>query len=117
VKFSETQADGQLRLLIDDLLWINGDDKETLKKYGIDPENITNDYALYNEVEEWLPYITNPEATFRISIYDDEGFPKYQEVDHARFAKHLTEWEDRSILAKVTVVMGYIVAVNEIYVP
>jgi hypothetical protein len=34
------QSDDQLKLLMDDVLWINGNDTETLKKYGIDPDDV-----------------------------------------------------------------------------
>jgi hypothetical protein len=117
VKFDGTQPDDQLRLLIDDVLWINGDDKETLKKYGFNPDEVANDYELYNEVEVWVPVITFPETTFRISVYDDEGIPQYREVERERFKQHLNQSENYRILAKVTVAGEYIFSVGEVYIP
>jgi hypothetical protein len=117
VKYDKPISGGQFRLLMDEVLWINGDDKETLKKYGFDPDNVDNDYELYNETEDWIIVLTKPESEFRISVYDDDGFPQYREVDHARFKKHLTEGDGRTILARVTISEGYAVSVNEVYIP
>jgi hypothetical protein len=117
VKFSGTEPNGELRLLIDDVIMINGDDMESLKKYGIDPENVANDYALYNEVEDWVSIITLPETTYKIVAYDDDGIPDRYDADKARFKKHMTQRNGFYILAIVTVENEHLIAIDEQYVP
>jgi hypothetical protein len=119
LKFSGTQPDGELRLLIDDLLWIDGDDTKTLEKYGFDPKEVTDDYELYNEVEKWVPVVTFPETTFNILYYDESSVPyiKSRDVDRARFKQYLCKESGDRIFAKVTVAGEYIFSVREIYLP
>jgi hypothetical protein len=117
VKFGKKVADGQFQLLIDNFLWINGDDRETLKKYGFDPDNVDNDYEIYNEIEEWVPVITFPETKYKIFVYNEEGVGSYYDVDQEWFRQHLCEWEGKTIVAKVTVAGEYIFSVDEIYIP
>ena len=117
LKLDGNSSGNALRLLMDEVLWISGDDTETLIKYGFDPENVDNDYELYNEKEEWFPVVTCPETTFKIWQYSDEGFPENRDVDLAAFRQHLSRRDDCAILAKVTVSDGAVLTVKEQYIP
>lgn len=107
-----------LSLLVDDVLWIDGDDTETLNKCGIRPEDVANDYALYNESEEWLAFTTISSATFRIVHMDpDNGNVSAQPVEQVDFCKYMSETGNVGILAKVTIEGESILSVEEIYTP
>ena len=118
VKLDGVQANGQLQLLVDELLWIRGDDAATLLKYGYDPDDVFEDYLIHNDVEEWAPIVTNPETTYRMIIYDDEADMVVQhiDVDRERFKQHLSDGYSK--YADVTISpSGYVYSVNEKYVP
>ena len=126
VKLAPKQPAEGIALLIDDVLMIRGDDKEKLKQFGIDPENVTNDYAIHNAKKEWRPGEIMPsgdaqvEPEFKIMTFDKEGSPKFHDASLTEFRKHL-EGKDDGILAKVTASRngpGYmVVSVKEQYVP
>ena len=113
LKLDNNQSGAQLRLLYDEVLWISGDDTETLRKYGFDPEEVADDYQLYNEDEFWLLAVTTPETTFKIHQYN-EG---YINVNQAAFKKRLMQGDDTSILAKITISNGVVISVDEVYIP
>ena len=43
-------------LLADEVTWVSGEDTETLARYGIDPEDITNDYAIVDNDGDYKAY-------------------------------------------------------------
>ena len=43
-------------LLCDELVWISGGDAQTLAEYGIDPDDVTNDYALGGDDGDYREY-------------------------------------------------------------
>jgi hypothetical protein len=112
---------GPVTLLLDDVLWINGDDLETLKKYGIDPDDVTIDYALVNENEEWVPFTAAENATFRMMMFDGENSPHIyaSEMELADFVELMYIGEDHSsqFLAEVTIEDGKVLRVEEVWVP
>jgi len=119
LKLGSRQADGQVQLLFDDLLWISASDHETLLKYGyindID-EDLGYDYMVHNEVEEWVPYLTLPETTFRIRLYDFETYTaEFIDADLERFIQHISD--GYAIPVNVVISSGYIYSVEEIYIP
>jgi len=126
VKLAPEQPAEGIALLIDDVLMIRGDDKEKIKQFGIDPENVTNDYAIHNAKKEWRPGEIMPSGDaqvkpeFKIMTFDKEGSPKFRDASLTEFRKHL-KGKDDAILAKVTASRngpGYMVlAVKEQYVP
>jgi hypothetical protein len=118
VKYDSVLPDGRLRFLIDDVLMVSGDDTAALKKYGIDPNDVNNDYAMYNEKEEWLPYTTprDHETTFIIIYFDENSKMERRKLDSKEFIKHVQSRES-GILATVTVKEGYLVSIEEYYVP
>jgi len=118
VKFDGVQANGQMQLFVDELLWIRGDDAATLLKYGYDPDDVFEDFRIHNEVEEWVPIVTNPETAYRIIVYDDnaEMVVQHIDVDRERFKQHLSDGYSK--YANVTISpSGYVYSVNEFYVP
>ena len=43
-------------LLVDEVTWVSGGDTETLARYGIDPEDVTNDYAIVDADGDYKAY-------------------------------------------------------------
>jgi len=43
-------------LLVDEVTWVSGGDTETLARYGIDPEDVTNDYAIVDADGDYRAY-------------------------------------------------------------
>jgi len=109
------QANGNLQMLFDELLYISGNDTETLLKYGFSPEDVTNDYELYNEKEEWLSVELMPNATFSIIIYVDDMYPAPTEVNFATFKQYMLNRSE--ILAKIKMSGKKAHSVYEVYVP
>jgi hypothetical protein len=117
LKLADHQSGDQLQLLFDELLWIRGDDTETLLKYGFDPEEVCNDYELYNEKVEWIPFVTSSETTFTLFRWDDEDRFEFFNPSMAEFKQYLKQLNDRSILADITVSNGVALTIKERYVP
>jgi len=117
LKLADHQSGDQLQLLFDELLWIRGDDTETLLKYGFDPENVDDDYELYNEKVEWIPFVTSSETTISSFRWDDEGNFEFVNMDLAEFKQYLKRWDGCSILADITVSNGIALTIKERYVP
>jgi hypothetical protein len=115
LKLYSLYSDNQ-QLLIDEQLWINGEDTETLIKYGFDPDN-GYDYELYNETEEWITVNIQPETTFNIIQYSDEGYAEFHDVNWNQFKQYMSEGTNRPILATITVRDGNVLAVKEKYMP
>ena len=121
VKLAAQQPEEGVGLLIDDVLWIRGDETEKLKRHGFDPANVDNDYVLYNAKEEWLSGATY-EAKFTIVRYDAEGIPDPNvKVQAAEFIQHLKANSERGILAILTASREgkryTVFSVKEVYVP
>ena len=118
LKLADHQSGDQLQLLFDELLWIRGDDTETLLKYGFDPEEVCNDYELYNEKEEWIPFVTSSETTFTLFRWDDEGRFEFFNPSMAEFKQYLSQFDEYGgILADITVSNGVALTIKERYVP
>jgi len=115
VKLDKEHPKNQLRLLIDDVLLIGGNDTAALKKYGIDPEDVNNDYAMYNESEKWVAVTTTPKTTFKIIHFDNSNM-RHLKLDLNAFKKYMQNREN-GILATVTVAGGNIFSIEEYYVP
>jgi hypothetical protein len=116
------------------MLWIDGNDTETLKQYGIDPDSVANDYALVDAGEEWRKIEwTMYDAKFTVK-YDEN----YKELahperkigltafgDYMKKAPKIGDWvpdsaEERGILAEVTFsgsVPDRAIEIKEVYVP
>jgi len=120
IKFESKTPDGQLQLIIDEVLWIRGDDAKTLKKYGYDPEEVFEDFILHNEVVEWKQITTNPETTYRIIMYEsnaDDVVVKNIDVDMEKFDLYLFD-NNYGVLVKITKSpSGAIQSINEHYMP
>ena len=117
LKLADRQSGDQLQLLFDELLWINGNDTKTLLKYGFNPEDVCNDYELYNEKEEWIPVVASSETTISSFRWDDEGNFEFVNMDLAEFKQYLKRWDGCSILADITVSNGVALTIKERYVP
>jgi hypothetical protein len=116
VKLAPRQIDDQLRILFDEVLWIDGDDTETLKKYGLTSDDVWNDYAIYNEKEEWGNVSTVPETKYEVQ-YDLQGRQKFHEMCLSDFKKYMNKRDNDPILAKVAVLDGVILYIKEVYIP
>jgi hypothetical protein len=109
-------GDGPLPILVDDVLWITGDDVETLKKYGFDPD-AENDYVIVNETEKWVSYWVTDGTVF--SVIDLELGSSVVSLQDFRdkLLNIFNEW-DGSIWADVSIAeTGEVIGVKERYVP
>lgn len=113
---SVSSEDGHLMLLIDDVLWIDGEDEAALIEHGISPDEVYNDYVIYNEAEEWASYIATGETVFFVQ-YDFNYDLNQREVGLAEFERYLIAMSDDGILARITVLDGLLLNVTEIYTP
>jgi hypothetical protein len=119
MKLSGTLPNGQMQLLFDELLQISGEDTETLKKYGYNPDE-GYDYIIHNVVEEWVMISTLPETKYEIVVYDKEfGSPTgNKEVDKENFLNYLRGEEyPRQIFADIIFESGKVYSVKEKYIP
>jgi hypothetical protein len=124
VRIDPSKTDGDAWILIDELLWIDGDDIATLTKYGIDEDDVANDYVLINEVEEWVYHAVADNAVFRVEFNQgdyDEWFNR-RELGREEFIAYVAyvmeNFYDGAVLADVTIdEYGLVVGVAEIYVP
>ena len=70
-------------LLADEVTWVSGEDTETLARYGIDPEDITNDYAIVDNDGDYKAYQV-AEGTLCYVQYPGEdkihGFVTFEEL-------------------------------------
>ncbi|MCL2072909.1 MAG: hypothetical protein FWH18_03240 [Marinilabiliaceae bacterium] len=119
IKFESNTPNGNLQLLFDEVLWIKGNDTETMKKYGYDHEDIFEDFILHNEVEDWKSITTNNETTYQIIVYDynTDMVVQFVDVSQERFKQHLVE-KDYAILVNLsTTKSGAVQSINEHYMP
>jgi predicted small lipoprotein YifL len=124
VRLDPSETAGGAWLLIDELLWINGDDIETLAKYGIDEDDVNNDYVIINEVEEWVSHTAADNAVFRVEFNQgdyDEWFNR-RELGREEFMAYVAyvmeNFYDGAVLADVTIDgNGSVTRVAERYVP
>ena len=111
-----------LPVLVDELLWISGSDTETLLKYGFDPEEVDDDYELYNEKEEWVAYTATKNTTFRVE-YDLERFNiMRRELELDDFKHYVFSYQEKyptaTILANITIDKAdKVIRIEEFYVP
>ena len=97
-------------------LWINGDDIETLEKYGIPPDEVNNDYALVNETEEWVTYTVTVSTEFSVEYSTEHNELMRREIGIDEFFDYCMK--DSTILANVTVSeAGEVIRLDEVYVP
>ena len=81
-------------ILAQRLVWITQDDTDLLEEYGIDPDDIVNDYALGNLDDDYSEYDLAPDCPIYMqfpenifdSLTDAEGF--------AALAKGYDDWDD-----------------------
>ncbi len=115
-----SRGEGRLPLLMDAVLWIDGDDTETLRLYGIDPDDVNNDYALVNETETWTPCFATEKTVFYVQYSMDHYGLEPRDVAVEEFTDYVLwcrEWSG-SILATVTLTSSEeVVSVAEIYTP
>ena len=70
-------------LLVDEIVWVSYDNDELIEKYGIDKEEMCDDYEIINEVEQYEEWKLLPNATFRVVRYvesEEEGGIPYPAV-------------------------------------
>ena len=70
-------------LLVDELVWVSYDDDELIEKYGIDRDEMYDDYEIINEVEQYEEWKLLPNATFSVVRYvksEEEGVILYPDV-------------------------------------
>lgn len=115
------------------MLWIDGTDTAALKKYGIDPAGVDNDYVMVDTGEPWKRYEwTMYDTKFTVQYDKDRNnvtpnrkvgigeFGTYMET-----APEIGDWvadsaQEKGILADVTIAgsnSSRAVRVDEVYVP
>lgn len=111
-------ASGQLLLLIDDVLWIDGEDEAALAQYSISEDEVYNDYVLVNDTEGWEPCVATDETVYFVQYNHDADYElDPREVNMDAFGQYLRNAYDEGILALVTLQDGYATEVREVYTP
>ncbi|MCR5417904.1 MAG: hypothetical protein K6E84_03220 [Lachnospiraceae bacterium] len=83
-------------LMADEVIWLGPADEEEMKQYGIDPAELTNDYAIVEADGRYKAY-TLPEDTSCFVQYPEEGmFYKYKNAKD--FRKWLKENSERLLV-------------------
>ena len=70
-------------LLADEVTWVSGEDTETLARYGIDPEDITNDYAIVDADGDYKAYQVAEDAPCYVQYPGEDkihGFVTQEEL-------------------------------------
>ncbi len=73
-------GDGNGGILADLVVWINGDDIDTLKEYGIDPDDVCNDYAIGGYDGDYRSFRLSPDCPIYFR-FTDNIFHRYQSYD------------------------------------
>ena len=109
----------QLPLLIDDVVWVNWNDFELQEKYGLTDDDMDNDYALVNEIEEWVSYFATENTTFILANYEDlASVPVEVSLEEFRAYALDRQQSGGSVLAEVLISpTGEVLKVEELYTP
>lgn len=106
------------------MLMIGGDDTETLKKYNIDPADVTNDYALVELDTDWTQATWSSDTTFVVQYSQDHMYLEQHYPDCSEFEDYMTSMDTEDtpfqMLAYVTLSdtdSNAITRIEEIYVP
>ena len=114
-------SSGTAKFYVDDILMLyNWRDRELLEQYGYDPDDLIDDYAIINLVEEWDIYESAPEAQFYVIYHPNIPFDGFaHSVDIVELAEYFSEWPrtEFGIIADVVVIDGIIMSITEIYTP
>ena len=103
VKYNKTLKDGGVRLLVDDVLWVNDEEEP-------------NDYRIENSVEKWIPCAAYDWTQYYMFVYDlPNGMGRVQ-VNMSDFVAEKASYKDE-FLAMVTMEGGIISIISEVYTP
>lgn len=115
---SGDEAD-RLPLLMDEVLMVSGDDIENLQMYEIDPDSVSNDYALINEDEIWESYAATRDTVFTVVNYGNLELGPV-DIGLSEFRDYMLKMQQQGllVLARVTVAgAGVVIRIEEQYVP
>lgn len=106
------------------MIWIDYVETEKLKQYGIDPEELTNQYACFPSEEPEALMYPHDNLGFYYMTYDgtNPSGMKWVYGDAAQFLSHMKrnlDYGENSMLAYIysPYRMGYISRIEEVYVP
>ncbi len=118
---AHVQYEDETTALVDDLLWINGDDEATLAQYNIPIDQVANDYAIVNiGDEQYHPFAISDKGKYSAIFYDEMSFaqtdctfPDFLAV----LEKRSTEYGVQAMLANVCFAGDTIISIEEQYIP
>ena len=109
----------QLPLLIDDVVWVGRNDYDLREKYGLTDDDMDNDYALVNEIEEWISYFATENTSFLLADFSDPA-SRPTEVSLEEFREYALDRQQfgSSVLAKIQISpTGEVLKIQELYTP
>lgn len=127
MRIDEVNEDGSFIAAMEDVLFLGWEDEDLMREYGIDPEEVTNDYAIVqiNEGQETLIPV-HPAAELSIIDwyweYSDEdadivsGMPADRDLFCEHLMKRYEEYGTRAFVAYIQM-RGEINYISEVYLP
>ena len=107
-------GDGKGGILADEVVWINGDDIDTLKEYGIDPDDVCNDYAIGGADGDFQSYALSPDCPIYFR-FTDNIFERYQSYD--QFCETMEDYGYERLFYLLLDADDKVVAMYEPYTP
>lgn len=105
-------------LLVDEVVWVGWDDTDLQLKYGINRDDIDNDYVTVNEDEEEVPY-----SGFKDTLYIVQYSRGMNEltpnrlIDLGEFIEYMGNFKGRHMLAELETIGEVVTVLKEIYTP
>ena len=107
-------GDGNSGILADEVEWISGDDLEKLEEYGIDPMDVSNDYAIGGADGDFESYELSPDCPIYFR-FPDNIFERYQSYD--QFCETMEDSGDSRLFCLLLDSNDKVVAMYEPYTP
>ncbi|MBR6158607.1 MAG: hypothetical protein IKQ27_16780 [Lachnospiraceae bacterium] len=107
-------GDGKGGILADEVVWISGDDIETLEEYGIDPDDVCNDYAIGGADGDFQSYKLSRDCPIYFR-FTDNIFERYQSYD--QFCETMDGYSDGRLFYLLLDKNDKVVAMYEPYTP
>ena len=107
-------GDGSGVVVADEVVWISGDDLEKLEEYGIDPEDVCNDYAIGGADGDFESYDLSPDCPIYFR-FPSNIFERYQSYD--QFCETMDNYSDTRLFYLLLDKDDKVVAMYEPYTP
>ena len=118
VRLADDYDEDGFAVEIKDAVWVNADDEELIKEYGLEDAYFDNDYEIVFPYDEWIRVCAFKDGNSEFSVIDWEAeIPALSKksIDADEFIALL---KDRGeILAEIELYKACIVSIEEIYIP